>query len=120
MSPSPLCFRYVDKALDALGTLKIQVIQYLDPTIGLHTLHMLQCVDWLNCEHLVMELKGWLCPNVNMEIEIKQLIGHVFLLQSWIGGCTQLLPLLPACHPAPCTAATHSYKATCLHTIEKC
>lgn len=47
-----------DKALDALGTLRIQCIQHLDLMIGPDTLHMLQCIDWLNCEQLVVKTEG--------------------------------------------------------------
>jgi len=43
---------------NSLGTLRIQLIEHLDLTIGLDTLHMLQCIYWLDCVHLIIRTEG--------------------------------------------------------------
>ncbi len=47
-----------DNALNALCALRTQLIQHLDLPIGLDTLHMLQCTELLNCEHLIIRTEG--------------------------------------------------------------
>ncbi len=47
-----------DNALNALCALRTQLIQHLDLPIGLYTLHMLQCTELLNCEHLIIRTEG--------------------------------------------------------------